>query len=99
MFGVLADKQFDAMVQKIADSELFDEVVGTVVETDRSVSAKELAAAFKKHEKIRCSFYEDAKEAYRYLLTEKKDKDIIYVAGSLYLIGQIRSFTRRMQNA
>ncbi|MDE6892084.1 MAG: bifunctional folylpolyglutamate synthase/dihydrofolate synthase [Lachnospiraceae bacterium] len=99
MFGVLADKQFDAMVQKIADSELFDEVVGTVVETDRSVSAKELAATFKKHEKIRCSFYEDAKEAYRYLLTEKKDKDIIYVAGSLYLIGQIRSFTRRMKNA
>ena len=69
-----------------------------MVETERSVSTEELAAAFGRH-KIQCSFYEDAKEAYRYLLAEKTDKDIIYVAGSLYLIGQIRSLTRRMQNA
>ena len=79
-----------------ADSELFDEVVGTVVETERSASVRELEEAFEGRGKMRCSFYEDAERAYRYLLAEKKEKDIVYVAGSLYLIGQIRSLTRRM---
>lgn len=99
LFGVLADKRFNAMIQKIADSGLFCEVTGTAVLAERSVSAIELAASFKKHENVRCSFYENAEDAYRYLLAKKKDKDIVYVAGSLYLIGQIKSLTRRMQNA
>ncbi len=82
----------------VADLELFDEVVGTVVETERSASVRELEGAFDGQKKMRCSFYEDAGKAYRYLLAEKKEKDIVYVAGSLYLIGQIRSLTRRIRN-
>ncbi len=98
LFGALTDKRFKEMIRMVADSELFDEVVGTVVETERSASVRELEGAFDGQKKMRCSFYEDAGKAYRYLLAEKKEKDIVYVAGSLYLIGQIRSLTRRIRN-
>ena len=40
-------------------------------------------------------FFEDAKEAYRYLISVKREEDIVYIAGSLYLIGQIKTLVRR----
>ena len=38
----------------------------------------------------------DAQEAYHHLLSDRKEADIIYIAGSLYLIGQMKSLMRRI---
>ncbi|MCM1134152.1 MAG: Mur ligase family protein [Clostridium sp.] len=91
LFGALMDKRYEEMIRKIAESALFEEIAAAAVDADRSVSAKEQRRVWGKYKGISCTFYEDAKEAYLYLLSKKKDEDIVYTAGSLYLIGQIKS--------
>lgn len=98
LFGVVADKRYKKMIQMIEDSGLFAQAVVTVLETDRSASMDELKRIWEQCGDIESSFYEDAGEALKKLLSDKTSEDTAYVVGSLYLIGQIKSLMRRMQD-
>ena len=98
LFGVVTDKRYRKMIQMIEDSGLFAQAVVTVLETDRSASIDELTRIWEQYEDIRCSFHEDAEEALKQLLSDKTSEDTAYVVGSLYLIGQVKSLMRRMQD-
>ena len=98
LFGVVADKRYGKMIRMIADSCLFSQVMVTGLETDRSASIDRLKETWKQCGGISCRFYEDAQEAYRDLLFSKEAEDTAYVVGSLYLIGQINTLMRRMQD-
>ncbi len=41
-------------------------------------------------------FYEDAHEAYEKLMAERGDEDVVYITGSLYLIGQMRTVVQKI---
>lgn len=97
LFGVVMDKQYQTMISQIASSGFFAQAAVTALETDRSVSLDELEAVWSQYQ-IPCSFFEKAEEAYDYLRKNKGREDRIYVVGSLYLIGQIKSFMRRIQD-
>ena len=94
LFGVVADKQYEKMIRRIAESGLFTEIAVTTLSSDRSASLTELSKLWRQYE-LPCRFYEDAGEAFGWLLAGRKEADVIYVAGSLYLIGQIKSLKRR----
>lgn len=98
LFGVVADKRYEKMIRRIADSCLFSKVLVTGLETDRSASIDRLKESWKQCGGVPCRFYEDAQEAYRDLLFRKEAEDTAYVVGSLYLIGQIKTLMRRMQD-
>ncbi len=98
LFGVVADKRYGQMIQMIADSGLFAEAIVTVLETDRSASIDQLKEIWRQYSKMACSFHEDAAQALQKLLNNKTGEDTAYVVGSLYLIGQIKSLMRRMQD-
>ena len=95
LFGVVQDKQYEKMIRQIASADLFSEVAVTVLETDRSASLEKLREIWGQY-KICCFFHQDAQEAYHHLLSDRKEADIIYIAGSLYLIGQMKSLMRRI---
>lgn len=97
LFGVVSDKQYEGMIGKIAEASLFEEAFVTLLETERSASIDRLKNIWKQYE-ITCSFFEDAGKAYEQLKTKQKDGDVIYIVGSLYLIGQMKSLIRRMQD-
>ena len=97
LFGVVMDKQYQMMISQIARSGFFARMAVTALETDRSASLNQLKAVWSQY-KTPCSFFENAEEAYNYLKENKGREDIIYVVGSLYLIGQIKSFMRRIQD-
>ena len=94
LFGVVSDKQYEKMIQMIAEADLFSEIAVTVLESDRSASLDSLREIWGQY-KIHCSFHQNAKEAYHHLMSDRKETDIIYIAGSLYLIGQIKTLMRR----
>lgn len=98
LFGVVADKSYRKMIQMIEDSGLFTQAAMTVLETDRSASIDELKKIWEQCKGIQCSFHENAGEAFRKLLDDKTGEDTAYVVGSLYLIGQVKSLMRRMQD-
>lgn len=95
LFGVVADKQYEQMIRQLAEADLFSEIAVTVLKSDRSASLDRLREIWGQY-KIYCSFHQDAEEAYHYLLSDRKDGDIIYIAGSLYLIGQMKALMRRI---
>lgn len=94
LFGVVADKQYRGMIEKIMNSGLFDRVAVTVLESDRSASLDTLREIWRQYNQAELSFHENAKDAYQCLLSEKQEADEIYIAGSLYLIGQLKALMR-----
>lgn len=97
LFGVAQDKQYEAMIRRIVRSGLFDEAAVTALASDRSASIDSLERIWKQYG-LPCSFYESAQEAYIYLKENKEKEDALYIVGSLYLIGQMKSLMRRMQD-
>ena len=95
LFGVVQDKQYEKMIRQIASADLFSRIAVTVLETDRSASLDRLREIWGQYKSC-CFFCQNAEEAYRHLLKDKKEADIIYIAGSLYLIGQMKSLMRRI---
>ncbi|WP_289285988.1 bifunctional folylpolyglutamate synthase/dihydrofolate synthase [Parablautia intestinalis] len=99
LFGVVADKSYEAMAARVAESTLFDQAALTLLETDRSVSIDRLKTVWIQYKKPDCSFHESAGEALMHLLSCKENGDMVYVAGSLYLVGQIKSFVGKQCTA
>ena len=97
LFGVVSDKQYEAMIRQIAESVLFDEIAVTVLQTDRSASIDRLKGIWRQY-KLTCNFHENAGKAYLHLEDNRKSTDVIYIVGSLYLIGQMKTLVRRMQD-
>lgn len=97
LFGVVADKQYEKMIKMIAEEGLFTEVAVTTLSSDRSTSIDRLREIWEQYD-VCCSFHSDAEEAFHYLMRVRKPTDIVYIAGSLYLVGQIRSLVRRISD-
>ena len=95
LFGVVADKQYDKMIGRVAASQLFSHIAVTVLASDRSASIDKLKVAWAQYKTADCSFYESAEEAFHYIQSIQKEADTIYIAGSLYLVGQIKTLVRR----
>jgi dihydrofolate synthase/folylpolyglutamate synthase len=71
-----------------------DEVIFTRVEMERSADPEQLAAKFS--DAIPHRVIPDSRVALRTLLDESRDDDdIVVVAGSLYLLGEIRPMVQQ----
>lgn len=86
LFAAMADKEWELMVSAL--SKVVDEFVFTQVEMERSADPEHLAA--KVNHLIPHRVIRDSRAALRTLLDESRPEDIIVVAGSLYLLGEIR---------
>jgi folylpolyglutamate synthase/dihydropteroate synthase len=62
----------------------------TRLKTGRGADADILKSYFIQDSELKCSVYDGVKEALTALLKEKKDGQRIYIAGSLYLAGEIK---------
>ncbi|MCQ2521035.1 MAG: hypothetical protein MJ105_01530 [Lachnospiraceae bacterium] len=92
LFAVVNDKDYASMLELIADSGLFAEIILTAVPGPRKTEGKELLTiACEKG--VQASYIEDAGEAFAQARKIKQEEhfDTLYVAGSLYLAGNIRN--------
>lgn len=95
LFGVVADKQYHKMIAQIAGAELFEHIAVTVLESERSAAIDKLKVDWEQYKNVNCSFHKCAEEAFCYLASMQNATDTIYIAGSLYLVGQIKTLVRR----
>lgn len=89
LFGVAADKDCRHMIQRVITSGLFDHIAFTHMRTARSLSMEEfrdLLAVYPGH----YTMYTEADTALREQLGEKRPGERLYIAGSLYLVGEIK---------
>ena len=86
LFAAMADKEWALMVSALA--KVVNEFVFTRVEMERSADPEHLAEIV--NDQIPHRVIQDSRTALRTLLDESRPEDIIVVAGSLYLLGEIR---------
>lgn len=86
LFGAMADKDWPTMIREL--SIVAEEVVFTRISIERSADPACLAGAVSK--KIPCTIEEDPSRAVRSLVARSRPEDLIVVAGSLYLLGEVR---------
>jgi dihydrofolate synthase/folylpolyglutamate synthase len=92
MFAAMEDKDWRLMLDSL--STAVDEIVLTRVNMDRSADPQQLA----KHlaGKITRCVTGDSCSGLRYLLDQARPDDVILVAGSLYLLGEVRPMLERL---
>jgi dihydrofolate synthase/folylpolyglutamate synthase len=95
LFATMADKDWDIMVRGLASA--VDEVVFTRVNMERSADPRMLAEKLGKP--IPHRVITDSRAALKTLLDEANDRDLIVVAGSLYLLGEVRPMLQDIANA
>lgn len=92
LFSAVSDKEYQKMLSMIFDSGLFSEVVTAPVSSGRSLSAQQLdeAAAHADRAGIRHRNFENPSEGFAQLIAERGPDDLIFAAGSLYLVSDLK---------
>jgi dihydrofolate synthase/folylpolyglutamate synthase len=97
LFGIVDDKQYRNIVKEILESRQFDAIYVSVLDTARSVSISELKAAFEDGKDnlgiigLPIKYYSNVRDAMTDVVIMRKSGDYVFAAGSLYLVGQIKS--------
>lgn len=97
LFGIVGDKQYKDIIGRILDKGIFDQVYVAVLGTERSVSVSDLKTAFEQAKDERniigvpIKYYTNVRDAITDIITYRKSKDIVFAAGSLYLVGEIKN--------
>lgn len=87
--GALRDKAVDEFAGVLFP--LAAEVIFTEPRTSRAISAAQLAE-IAGHYAAHSTVIADAEEAFEHALTQAAPEDTIFIAGSLYLVGQLRHY-------
>lgn len=97
LFSAMQDKQYPEMVRILTDSGLFDRIFITEIQNTRSLSRQRLEEAFRAAGAEQIAGYENTWHAWNALLREKLSDDRVYIAGSLYLAGEIKACLMRKE--
>lgn len=90
LFSVVQDKDYEHMIQKVAQSGLFDEIAIAHMHTGRAASLDSIKQLFDRYPFCKYNLYTKVDTALEALLRDKQEEERIYIAGSLYLVGEIK---------
>lgn len=111
LFSVVSDKDYERMVEELIETGLFDRIAVAGMHTGRALRVDNLKHLFENKMQERfganhdCAFcvYDNVAFAFERMVQEQKSTERIYVAGSLYLVGEIKEllsddkFRRRIE--
>lgn len=97
LFSAVAEKDYGAMIRTICSRLDLSGVVTTQIDGDRVVPAKELAELFVKNGCKDVTAKENLEEAFDEAYREK-GQGLLFCVGSLYLVGEIKDYIRRITN-
>lgn len=101
LFGVVQDKDYSHMLQKLLDSGLFIQAAVAHLHTGRSASLESLRELLENRNKEQpvCAYtlHDRVDTAFGELRKRQRPKDRIYIVGSLYLVGEIKEFLEHDQ--
>ncbi|SCI20227.1 MULTISPECIES: bifunctional folylpolyglutamate synthase/dihydrofolate synthase [unclassified Romboutsia] len=94
LIGMLADKDIDSVLKILMPK--FDKVVTTTPDNDRAINSEELKNKISKYVDNVISI-ENIDDAVNYTLNNSKEDDVIISAGSLYMIGAVRTLVKEKE--
>ena len=99
MFAAVADKDYNEMVQMLADGLHPVRVTTAHLDNERSLETDMLLKAFRQAGCSRVEGYPDTRTALNAALSYKTAADRLFIVGSLYLIGEMKEHLRRNEYA
>ena len=90
LFGVAADKDCRHMIQRVITSGLFEHIAFTHMRTARSVSLEEFEELLADYPELHFTMYTEVDTALHEELRNRQPGERLYIAGSLYLVGEIK---------
>ena len=94
LIGMLVDKDIDSVLEILMPK--FNKVITTTPDSDRAISAEELKNKISKYVDDVVSI-KDIDKAVKYTLDNSNEDDVIISAGSLYLIGEVRTLLKERE--
>ncbi len=94
LFAAVVEKNFEHMIQTICTQTKLSAVVVTEIPGDRNEPAQELGNIFKRYTDVPVTVVPQIEAAFDEALREKGD-GMLFCAGSLYLIGELKSILQR----
>ena len=93
LIGMLEDKDIDGVLEILMP--YFDKVITTTPDNDRAINCEVLKDKISKYvDNVVCK--ENIEDAVNYTLKNAKEDDVIISAGSLYMIGAVRTILNNM---
>lgn len=106
LFSAVKDKAYDRMLERILASGLFDPVCLATMKSGRAADIESLESQAKRYlqqrfgggpesPEIKC--FKDVAQALKTLVSEKRPDQNMYIAGSLYLAGEVKTYLGVME--
>lgn len=93
LFAAVCDKDYRKMVKEICQDGLFDFVITTEISGPRMLPADRLKEVFEQNADVPVVAVKQIPEAFRMACRMRGDR-VLFCAGSLYLVGEIRKELR-----
>lgn len=92
MFSVVSDKDYVQMLEKIAESGLFQKIYLAHMGNYRATALEEMKRNLPEAYPGEVYLYETVREAFDTVRQDKKEEERVYIVGSLYLVGEIKEY-------
>lgn len=89
LFAAVADKEYETMAKELCEGLDWHGIGVVHMNSDRGLSAGKLSEVFEKYASCDVVSFEDTKTAI-WQMKQKAGKDLLFCAGSLYLIGELK---------
>jgi len=98
LFSVVRDKQYRIMIRELAMSGLFDEIGVVALTSARALPLEMLEDSYRQYTGFVYKAYDDLGTAFREMALGRDDEDRVYIAGSLYLVGEVKALLRSLKH-
>ena len=90
LFSVVVEKDYQKMVSLLLKDSFWDEIFLAEIDNQRGLSGEDLLALFVKNTNVPCRVFSNVREAFFAARADMKAGDMLYCAGSLYLVGELK---------
>ena len=92
IFSVVTDKDYCKMIRDIAKADLFSKIVVVPMQTERGAAKELLSELFAGEKGMEAVVYDSIEAAMENEVLTRMANRRIYIAGSLYLVGEIKGY-------
>lgn len=95
LFASVSDKDYKKMIRVICNGLELAGVAAAHIDSPRGLEVHLLEDTFRDHTDCLVLGFQKVEDAWNRVLSWKKEQDLVFCAGSLYLVGEIKAVLRR----
>lgn len=98
LFSVVKEKDYNQMIKMLCESVAWKHVYIVGIDTERATDTEEIKLLFEECGQKNVSVYKGVNEGFEEATGKMGSDDVLFCAGSLYLVGEIKSYLEREKN-